>query len=529
MSNVLKVSHQTAINSLKARGWSDRRIARELGLNRRTVVRYGSKCTTQVTPGSEGMESKCTTEVTSGKEENAGSILASLKEEPKAPIQSRSVCAAYEGIIEPKIQTGLSAQRIYQDLVLEAGFRASYQSVKRYVGQRKAADPKRIWRIEVEPGEEVQVDFGLGAMIDGEGGKRRRTWVLRMVLSHSRKGYSEAVLRQDTESFLRAVENGLRAFGGVPQVINVDNLKAAVVKADWWDPEINPKMADFCRHYGMHVMPCRPATPQHKGKVERGVAYVRHNALKGHRFTSLAAENAHLQQWESQVADKRIHGTTRRQVAACFEEERPHLQALPDGLFPLYQEAQRTVGRDSFVEVARAFYEAPPEYIGRQVWVRWDSRMVRIVNQRHEQVQAHPVIEPGKFSRTLNCAGMSRPVLASCRYWSERLGLLGDHCQAWASASVEKRGPEALRSLMGLWSLSKKYPSRRIDLACQQALESGARRLKDIKRLLEQEAPVQKSLPFEETHPLIRDLSVYRDFIQENEIPSDNHLAPLHT
>lgn len=527
MSNVLKVNYQTSIKSLKTRGWSDRRIARELGLNRRTVVRYGSKCTTQVTPGPVESESKCTTEVTAGKVVSAASILAPSKIEQVVPVQSRSVCAAFEGIIGPKIEAGLSAQRIYQDLVQKTGFTASYQSVKRYVRRRKAADPKRIWRIEVEPGEEVQVDFGLGAMIEGEEGKRRRTWVLRMVLSHSRKGYSEAVLRQDTESFLRVLENGLRAFGGVPQVINVDNLKAAVVKADWWDPEINPKMADFCRHYGMHVMPCRPATPQHKGKVERGVAYVRQNALKGHRFASLAAENAHLQQWESQVADKRIHGTTRRQVAACFEEERVHLQALPDALFPLYQEARRTVGRDGFVEVARAFYEAPPEYIGRQVWVRWDGRMVRIINERHEQVQAHTVIEPGKFSRTLNCAGMSRPVLASCRYWSQRLGLLGSHCQAWAEASVERRGPEALRSLMGLWSLGKKHPSHRINQACQQALESGARRLKDIKRLLEQEAPVQEALRFEETHPLIRDLSVYRDFIQENETSFDNQPASL--
>lgn len=501
MSNVIKVSHQTAINSLKARGWSDRRIARELGLNRRTVVRYGSKCTTEVTPGNEG---------------NFVGFQTPVQTKARVGVGRRSVCAGYEGIIGPKIEAGLSARRIYQDLVVEAGFGASYQSVKRYVGQRKAAEPKRVWRIEAEPGEEVQVDFGLGAMIEGEAGKRRRTWVLRMVLSHSRKGYSEAVLRQDTETFLRALENGLRAFGGVPQVINVDNLKAAVVKADWWDPQINPKMADFCRHYGIHVMPCRPGTPQHKGKVERGVAYVRGNALKGHRFASLAAENAHLQQWESQIADKRIHGTTRRQVAACFEEERAHLQALPDSLFPLYQEARRTVGRDSFVEVARAFYEVPPEYIGQQVWVRWDTRMVRIVNMRHEQVQAHSAVEPGKFSRTLHCAGMSRPVLASCQYWIERLGLLGDHCQAWAAASVEKRGPEALRSLMGLWSLGRKHPGVRIDKACGQALASGARRLKDIKRLLEQEVPVQESLPFEDTHHLIRDLGVYHDFIQEN-------------
>ena len=189
----------------------------------------------------------------------------------------------------------------------------------------------------------MQVDFGLGAPIEqGEGGKTRRSWVLRAVLSYSRKGYSEAVMRQDTESFLRCLENALRHFGGVPLLLNVDNLKAAVLKADWFDPQINPKLADFCRHYHIHVMPCRPRMPQHKGKVERGVSYVRGNALKGRRFKSLAEENAFLSQWEENVADKRIHGTTCKQVAARFEEERPHLQPLPASLFPCYQEARRT-------------------------------------------------------------------------------------------------------------------------------------------------------------------------------------------
>lgn len=117
-------------------------------------------------------------------------------------------------------------------------------------------------------------------------------------------------------------------------------------------------------------MPCRPSKPQHKGKVERGVAYVRTNALKGRRFKALAAENLFLQQWERTVADKRIHGTTRKQVVVAFEEERLYLQPLPESLFPCYQEARRNVHRDSYVEVARAFYEVPAELIGHQVWVR---------------------------------------------------------------------------------------------------------------------------------------------------------------
>ena len=114
------------------------------------------------------------------------------------------------------------------------------------------------------------------------------------------------------------------------------------------------------------------------------MAYVRTNALKGRRFKSLSEENLFLSHWEDSVADKRIHGTTRKQVAACFEEERPHLQPLPASLFPCFQEGQRSVHRDSYVEVQKAFYEAPPELIGREVWVRWDSRCVKIFNERME-------------------------------------------------------------------------------------------------------------------------------------------------
>ncbi len=111
------------------------------------------------------------------------------------------------------------------------------------------------------------------------------------------------------------------------------------------------------------------------------------------------------------AANPRIHGTTRKQVAACFEEERPHLRPLSASLFPCYQEARRSVHRDSFVEVGKAYYEAPPELIGRQVWERWDSRCLRIFNERLEQVAMHTRIEPGKFSRCLSARSQNAPAL----------------------------------------------------------------------------------------------------------------------
>jgi transposase len=270
---------------LAQRGWSQRRIAKELGIHRETVGRYLrrlSKPAISTTGFEESQSAKPAISIT-------GDLTETRESKPAISIAGigagrRSRCEVFAEVIAAKVEAGLSARRIYQDLVEQNSFSDSYQSVQRFVRKLKAAQPQRVWRMETRPGEEVQLDFGLGAPIWEASGRSRRSWVLRMVLSYSRKAYSEAVFRQDTETFLRCLENGLRSFGGCPLLLNLDNMKSAVLRADWFDPEINPKLADFCRHYGMHVMPCRPSKPQHKGKVERGVAYVRSNALKGRRF-----------------------------------------------------------------------------------------------------------------------------------------------------------------------------------------------------------------------------------------------------
>jgi transposase len=513
MSNVLKVSIQTTIFSLADRGWSQRRIALELGINRETVGRYLglAKPANSITGIEDRADRKPAISIT-GNAENTESKPAISTAGRSAGRKSQ--CDPLSEVIAAKVDDGLSAQRIYQDLVEQNGFKDSCQSVRRFVRRLKMTQPQRVWRMEGRPGEEVQVDFGVGAPIEDEATRPRRSWVFRMVLSYSRKAYSEAVTRQDTETFLRCLENGLREFGGAPLLLNLDNLKAAVLKADWFDPEINPKLADFCRHYGLNVMPCRPYKPQHKGKVERGVGYIKANALKGRRFKSLGEQNLFLQQWEKQVADKRIHGTTRKQVMACFEEERPHLQALPDSLFASYQEARRNVHRDSYVEVARAFYEVPAELIGQQVWVRWDSRCVRVFNQRMEQVQIHTRIEPGQFSRALGAGGLHAPVYSSCRYWISRAAVLGEDCGQWAQAAFDSRGAQSLRSIMALCGLIRRHSASAINTACAKALKGGTHRFKDLRRLIGEQAE-QKVFGFADNHPLIRDLTIYSNFINQ--------------
>ena len=133
-------------------------------------------------------------------------------------------------------------------------------------------------------------------------------------VSYSRKAYSEAVYHQDTENFIRVLENSFRYFGGVALTCVPDNLKAAVTKPDFYDPEIVPKLREFCAYYDTVMMPAKPYRPDHKGKVESSVKYVKSNALKGRVFSSLAEQNNFLLDWERQVADQRIHGTTKEQV-----------------------------------------------------------------------------------------------------------------------------------------------------------------------------------------------------------------------
>ena len=265
--NELNVNLQHSILTLAGNGWSNRRIARELDINRETVGKYLLLARPKPAISTSGSEP----------DPNSNPAIpisgSGPPADPKPAISTagsaagrQSLCLPHLTQIEAAVGVGLSAQRIYQDLVCDNGFTGSYQAVKRFVRHLRETQPIPFVRMEVEPGAEAQVDFGQGAWVVVDG-KRKRPHFFRVVLSHSRKGYSEVVWRQTTECFIRCLENSFRYFGGVPKTTVIDNLRAAVTRADWYDPDINPKVEEFCRHYGTVIMPTRPAMPRHKEKV----------------------------------------------------------------------------------------------------------------------------------------------------------------------------------------------------------------------------------------------------------------------
>ena len=369
--NQLKVSLQQSIIALADRGWSQRRIARELQLDRGTVAKYlkpeAAKTATNPALGSDQVaESKPASNPAHGCASDP-SPKPATNVALGSPPGPASLCQPLAAKIEAGVQAGLSAQRIFQDLVRDHGFRGGYGSVKRFVHRLVQVHELPFRRMECAPGEELQVDFGQGAWIVEAGGRRRRPHLFRAVLSHSRKAYSEVVWRQDTETFIRCLENAFRHFGGVTATLVPDNLKAAVLQADWFDPELNPKLRAFCAHYGTALLPTKPAMPRHKGKIEAGIKYAQANALKGRTFTSLAQQNAFLAEWERTVADTRLHGTIRQQVGTYFiQAEQPALRPLPASLFPCFEEAPRKVHRDGHVAYQRAYLRQPVGGCGRQ-------------------------------------------------------------------------------------------------------------------------------------------------------------------
>ncbi len=531
MSNWLKMADVKKIKALLALKWPRRRIARELHVSRTTVAAYAAALTSKQAisiPGSGGAAGDPPAIAESGASQadalgpkgvHETVAPSSLASPPPAPsncaisilgsVGRKSQCAGFEDLILEKLESGLSGQRIFQDLGSEVGFTGSYSSVRRFVRKAEAATPVPFRRMERAPGEEAQVDFGEGALTSRPGKEtRRRPPLLRVILSHSRKGYTEVVWHQTTDDLIRCMENAFASFGGVPKTVVIDNLKAAVLEADWFDPTITPKFQSFANHYGFVVLPSKPYTPRHKGKVESGVNYAQENAVKGRTFASLEEQNRFLLEWERTVADLRIHGTTRRQVRMVFEaHERKALQPLPAERFPLYQEGQRTVHTDGHVTVSKAYYSAPPEFTGREVWVQWDGRLVRIFDQKQRQIAIHAAAVAGTFSTHPEHVP-NQKISATERgtqWYLDKAHRVGPKCGRWADELIALRGLHGIRVLQGFVGLAAKNGWKEMEHAAETATKHGSFRLRVIRKLLKSGSCGIEQLEFIESHPLIRD------------------------
>ncbi len=535
MVNVLSDEKKQQVLALGRLGWSLRQIEGRTGVRRETASSYLVAAGVEVrprggrprtwppkpatTPGvSTDLESPkpATTPVVStdleGSKPATTTAVSTDLEVVAAPgrAPSASACEPYRDVIEAALGRGRNAMAIYQDLVDDHGFQARYASVKRFVLKQRGHGPlEACGVITTAPGEEGQVDYGEGPMVrNAATGKYRRVRLFVFTLGYSRKAVRLLVWRSSAREWAELHERAFRRLGGTVRWMVLDNLGEGVLTPDIYDATLNPLYRDVLAHYGVVGLPCRVRDPDRKGKVEQGVAHAQKTPLKGLRFESLEEAQAYLDRWEERWADTRIHGTTKRQVAAMFTEEQPSLRPLPVEPFRYYQYGERTVHLDGFVEVEAAYYAAPPGWLGRHVHVQWDKLNVRLLDPKTGLLlREYPPQKRGW--RRQNEADRPKKTPSTTQALLQRAQNAGSHVGRLCAEIHRRDGEAGVRRILGVLALARKHGPAATEDAAQAALELGMDNYRFLKRYLMRQLP----LALKQVDPLIRELTAYRDLI----------------
>ncbi|WP_143479074.1 IS21 family transposase, partial [Pseudomonas aeruginosa] len=259
----------------------------------------------------------------------AAAIAATLGS-PRKASTTISTLEAHRGPIAAWVEQGISGTAIHAALKRQHAWTGSYSAVRRLVADiRRALPPETTCRLDFEPGDAAQVDFGAGPTLMHPDGQPRRTWAFVMTLASSRHQYVEFVWDQTVATWLGCHRRAFEWFAGVPRRVIIDNAKCAITRACAQDPTVQRPYADCAEGYGFKIDPCPPHDPQKKGIVESGVKYLKGNFLPLRTFRDLADLNAQAKAWVLKEAGVRCHGTTRRSPLELFALEAPLLQALP--------------------------------------------------------------------------------------------------------------------------------------------------------------------------------------------------------
>lgn len=457
---------------------SDRAVQRATGVHRQTVKRYRAWAAEQ------------------GLLEGSLPPLPDLEQLVRrtlpetAPPQNVSSVAPYRELVNQLHKEGVEMTAIWLRLQ-ERGYDGSYSAVRRFVNKLDATPPEVFVRVESKPGEEVQVDFGYaGLLIDPATGELRRAWAFVMTLSWSRHQYVEFVFDQKLPTWLLLHRHAFEWLAGVPERVVLDNLKAAIVKACFDDPLVQQAYRECAEHYDFLIAPCRPATPQHKGKVEQGgVHYVKRNFLAGRAPTAITQANQEVLTWCNTTAGLRIHGTTREKPLVRFREtEQAQLQPLPGAPYDLAIWKEVTVGADGHITFDNAYYSVPYRCSkGTRLRVRGGAQFVTIYTLTHETIATHDrARRPGeRVTHPDHLPPDKVPGLMVSREGCRTAAAdIGPATSQIVAGLLDDPVIDRLRTAGRLLRLRERYGDERLEAACERALQFAEPAYATVKRIL---------------------------------------------
>lgn len=456
-------------------GDSDRAIARDTHLSRLTVRKYREFAQAQ---------GYLDPETPLPEVQTLNGVLGEAPSPPRSP----STVVPYKEIVENLLEQGVEMMAIFNRLHDHHSYKGSYSSVRRFVHQLRPSTPEAYVRVHSAPGEEAQVDFGsAGNFLDPPSGRVRQAYVFVMTLSFSRHQYAELVFDQKVSTWLELHKRAFESFGGVVAKVVPDNLKAAVLVASLHDPVLGEPYRRFAQHYGFIVSPTRPGTPQHKGKVENGVHYVKRNFLAGQEFCDIREANEKLGVWVRERAGVRVHGTTHQAPLEVFErEEKDKLLPLPSEVFDLSETRIVKVHSDCHVTIDGSYYSAPFGLVGKELDAYIFERVVQLYRgvdlvathpragakgQWHTRPEHYPAHKAAYLERTPRY----------CRVLAARIGTATLEVveQLLSDGSLDR-----LRSVQAILRLAESVGEQRLEGACRRAVHFGDIRYRRVKEIL---------------------------------------------
>jgi transposase len=367
-----------------------RKVAEQAGVDRKTARRY-VEAAVAAGLAREGGASQLTDELVG----EVAQVIRPVR--PGGHGQPWELLEARRAEIGAQVKAGLSVVKI--GVLLERrGVVVPYRTLHRFCVERcgfgRTAATVRV--ADGEPGAECQLDFGyLGLLTDPVAGRQRKVHALIFTACYSRHMFVWLSFTQTLAAVIAGCEAAWVFFGGVFKVLVPDNASAIVAAADAVNPRFTAGWLDYAQHCGFATDAARVRSPCDKPRVERAVQYVRGNFFAGETFAGLTDAQAGAEAWCREVAGMRIHGTIAARPAEVFAEHEA-TALLPLSLpydVPVFTSVK--VHRDFHVEVGRALYSAPKEYLGCRLDARADSALVKLFH-RGVLVKAHPRQQPGR-------------------------------------------------------------------------------------------------------------------------------------
>ena len=417
---------------------------------------------------------------------------------PRKTPQNVSSVESYRDEILTWQAQGINATTMRRALHQKHGYTGSVHALYRFLKHQVPQTAEATIKLDFAVAEMAQVDFGMGPLItDRQTGEIQKTWIFVCTLAWSRHQYAEIVSNQSIETWLSCHRHAFEWFNGVPRKIRIDNLKAAITKACYYEPTVQRPYGELALGYSFVIDPCPVNDPAKKGIVESGVKYVKNNFVPLRDFHSVAHANEQLQVWVMGEAGNRIHGTTRERPLKLFAEtEQALLQALPAMAPECATWEKAKLHPNCHVQFDYCYYSAPFSLIGQSLWLEITPHAIRLYRD-HELVAIHPRLfkHGDKSTVTDHLPPDAQAYLMRDPQWCLRQArTIGPACLALVEALFANRILDNLRAAQGVIRLSDQYGRHRLEAACARALSFGAPKYRTVKQILSQGLDQQPDL-----------------------------------